>query len=187
MWLISLVGFGGALCLFGQTKPNYKLKPLDVIIVDVLGEVELTKREIRVTTSGTITFPYLEDRAIKVEGLTTAEVETRLRELLMEDYFVDPKVSVQVREYTKLTVIVIGEVNKQGPVDFPSEQAMTILEAIGYAGGFTKLADKRGITVSRKGQKPIKFDLKDWLKKPDEKRLLHLEPDDVIFVDETTF
>ena len=50
---------------------DHKIAPLDVITIDVVGEKDLSK-ELRVSTSGTITFPFL--GSIEVKGKTPAEI-----------------------------------------------------------------------------------------------------------------
>ena len=165
---------------------DYKIAPADILVVDVVGEATLQNKERRVSSSGTITFPYLKGLEIKVQDKTTLEVERELRDLLMKDYFVKPEVAVAVKEYRKRTVTVIGEVNKQGPVEFPGEQEMNIFEAIGSAGGFTRLANKKNITITRKS-KQFKFNVKDWLNNSDKSKTFILKPGDVILVPESTF
>jgi polysaccharide export outer membrane protein len=169
---------------------NYQIQPSDVIVVDVVGERDLEKKEFRVSSDGTISFPYLDGQEIKVADLSPADVAKTLRTLLIgAEIFVDPQILVYVREYRKRTVTVIGQVTKQGVVEFPSEQEMNILEAIGYAGGFTQLANKSAITVTRKGQQ-LKFNLKDWIKNAGRKgdqqeKLFMLRPGDQVFVPES--
>ena len=158
-----------------------KIAPLDILTIDVVGEKDLSK-ELRVSSSGTITFPFL--GSIEVKGRTPAEVEDLLKDKLGKDYLVDPQVIVTVKEYRTRTVSVIGQVNKPGLIPLPAEQKMDILEAIAQAGDLTKGARKSGIEVSRKG-KTYKFTL-DQLKKesnPDKK--FWLEPGDVISVRES--
>jgi polysaccharide biosynthesis/export protein VpsN len=161
---------------------GYRLMPSDLLVVDVVGEKDLALIERRVSPTGTISFPFLGD--VEVKDKSAADVERLLRELLMKDYFVDPQVVVRVREYKKRVVTVLGQVNRQGVVEFPSEQGMNLLEAIGQGGGFTQLADTRNITISRGGQK-ITFNYKDFLRKPEQNKLPHVEPGDVIMVPET--
>lgn len=162
----------------------YRLMASDLIVVDVVGEKDLLQMERRVTASGTISLPFLGD--VAVVGLSSAELEKTLRELWMKDYFVDPQVVVRVKEYKKRVVTVLGQVTRQGVVEFPTEQPLNLLEAIGQAGGFTQLADTKNITISRGAQK-LKFNLKDYLRKPEVGKLPLLEPGDVIMIEEASF
>ena len=162
---------------------DHKIAPLDIIMIDVVGEKDLSK-ELRVSSSGTITFPFL--GSIEVKGKTPAEVETLLKEKLGKDYLVDPQVIITVKEYRSRTVSVIGQVNKPGIIALPAEQKMGILEAIAQAGDLTKAAKKSGIEVSRKG-KTHKFTLEELKKESNPEKKFWLEPGDIISVRESIF
>jgi len=193
-WLPRLVAiFALFVALYGRTDENartdeaaegdHKIAPLDIIMVDVVGEKDLSK-ELRVSTSGTITFPFL--GSIEVKGKTPAEVENLIKEKLGKDYLVDPQVIITVKEYRSRTVLVIGQVNKPGLIALPAEQKLGILEAIGQAGDLAKSANKNRIEVSRKG-KTQKFTLDDLKKDTNPEKKFWLEPGDVIYVHESFF
>jgi protein involved in polysaccharide export with SLBB domain len=162
---------------------DHKIAPLDIIMIDVVGEKDLSK-ELRVSTSGTITFPFL--GSIEVKSKTPAEVENLIKEKLGKDYLVDPQVIVTVKEYRSRTVLVIGKVNKPGLIALPAEQKLGILEAIGQAGDLASSANKNRIEVSRKG-KTQKFTLDDLKKDTNPEKKFWLEPGDVIYVHESFF
>src|SRR6185503_18069600 len=184
-----------ALCVLvdGRTDENartdeaaegdHKIAPLDIIMIDVVGEKDLSK-ELRVSSSGTITFPFL--GSIEVKGKTPAEVERLLKEKLGKDYLVDPQVLITVKEYRSRTVSVIGQVNKPGVIALPAEQKLGILEAIAQAGDLAKSANKNRIEVSRKG-KTQKFTLDELKKDTAPEKKFWLEPGDVIYVHESFF
>ena len=193
-WLPRLVAiFALFVAVYARTDENartdeaaegdHKIAPLDIIMVDVVGEKDLSK-ELRVSTSGTITFPFL--GSIEVKGKTPAEVETLIKEKLGKDYLVDPQVIITVKEYRSRTVLVIGQVNKPGLIALPAEQKLGILEAIGQAGDLAKSANKNRIEVSRKG-KTQKFTLDDLKKDTNPEKKFWLEPGDVIYVHESSF
>jgi polysaccharide export outer membrane protein len=162
---------------------DHKIAPLDIITIDVVGEKDLSK-ELRVSTSGTITFPFL--GSIEIKGKTPAEVERLLKEKLGKDYLVDPQVIITVKEYRSRTVSVIGQVNKPGVIALPAEQKLGILEAIAQAGDLAKSANKNRIEVSRKG-KTQRFTLDDLKKDTSPEKKFWLEPGDVIYVHESFF
>ena len=193
-WLPRLAAlFALFVALEGRTDENartneaaegdHKIAPLDVITIDVVGEKDLSK-ELRVSTSGTITFPFL--GSIEIKGKTPAEVESLLKEKLGKDYLVDPQVIITVKEYRSRTVSVIGQVNKPGVIALPAEQKLGILEAIAQAGDLAKSANKNRIEVSRKG-KTQKFTLDDLKKDNNPEKKFWLEPGDVIYVHESFF
>jgi polysaccharide export outer membrane protein len=190
-WLAAIFAlFAG---LDGRTDENgksdeaaegdHKIAPLDIIMIDVVGEKDLSK-ELRVSSSGTITFPFL--GSIEVKSKTPAEVEKLIKEKLGKDYLVDPQVIITVKEYRSRTVSVIGQVNKPGVIALPAEQKMGILEAIAQAGDLTKAANKNRIEVSRKG-KTQKYTLDDLKKDTTPEKKFWLEPGDVIYVHESFF
>lgn len=160
---------------------DYKIAPSDLVVVSVLGEKDWEKLELRVSNTGTINVPYLKE--VNIKDKTTAQVAALLHASLKPDYFVDPQLVVTVKEYSKRLVTVIGQVMKQGVVSFPAEQELNLLEAIGAAEGFTKLANSSKITITRSG-KAMKFDLAAWRKNPEKTKLPSLEPGDVVFVPE---
>ena len=190
-WLIVI--FALLVALDGRADENarteegaegdHKIAPLDIIMIDVVGEKDLSK-ELRVSSSGTITFPFLGN--LEVKGKTPAEVENLIKGKLGQDYLVDPQVIVTVKEYRSRTVSVIGQVNKPGVIALPAEQKMGILEAIAQAGDLAKSANKNRIEVSRKG-KTQKFTLDDLKKDTSPDKKFWLEPGDVIYVHESFF
>ena len=194
-WLPRIIAiFALFVALEGRTDENartddaaegdHKIAPLDIINIDVVGEKDLSKENLRVSSSGTITFPFL--GSIEVKGKTPAEVESLLKEKLGKDYLVNPQVIVTVKEYRSRTVSVIGQVNKPGVIALPAEQKMGILEAIAQAGDLAKTANKNRIEVSRKG-KTQKFTLDDLKKDTSPEKKFWLEPGDVIYVHESFF
>ena len=183
---LVMFALGSPLLLPGAdevVEGDHKIAPLDIINIDVVGEKDLTK-ELRVSSSGTITFPFL--GSIEVKGKTPAEVEDLLKEKLGKDYLVDPQVIVTVKEYRSRTVSVIGQVNKPGVIALPAEQKLGILEAIAQAGDLAKSANKNRIEVSRNG-KTQKFTLDDLKKDTNPEKKFWLEPGDVIYVHESFF
>src|SRR6266705_4676243 len=167
-WLPRLVAiFALCVALDGKTdekartddaaEGDHKIAPLDIINIDVVGEKDLSKENLRVSSSGTITFPFL--GSVEVKGKTPAEVENLLKEKLGKDYLVDPQVIVTVKEYRSRTVLVIGQVNKPGLIALPAEQKMGILEAIAQAGDLpsrpTRTASKSAAMAKLKNSRSM--------------------------------
>jgi polysaccharide export outer membrane protein len=161
---------------------DYKLAPEDTLVVDVVGEKDLSKLEFKVSSSGVIIYPFIGE--LKVAGLTAVEVTSRIKELLDKDYIVNPQVTVMVKEYRKRFITVTGEVTKPGALELPAEQKWTIVDAIGQAGGTTKAANSKRIEFTRAGIRK-KFRLDDLQKTTDPKKIIYLEPGDNINVPQT--
>ena len=122
------------------------LGPGDVFEVTVYGEENLT-RTLRVSPEGDVHFPLI-DR-IHVDGLTTVQIETLIREKLQDGFIREPSVTVFVKEYNSKKVFVLGEVERPGT--FPYAAGMNIVEAITLAGGFKASANTNYVVVTRRG------------------------------------
>ena len=127
-------------------RTDYVLQPGDLIRVVVFQEDDLT-RDVRVSKESTITLPLI--GGVDLKGKTPHEAQEMIRALYDRDYLVNPQVNVIVTEYSRRSVNVIGSVNTPGVVLFPQEEGLTLLDAITRAGGFSRLADKRRIKLTR--------------------------------------
>jgi polysaccharide biosynthesis/export protein len=94
---------------------------------------------------GNIDYPKL--GSFHVEGLTKDSLAVQIRQRLLEPVKLleDPVVIIR---FLNLKVTVLGEVNNQGVVNIPGEK-ITILEAIGLAGGITDFGLKNSVKVMR--------------------------------------
>ncbi len=166
------------------SKEDYTLQPSDLIKVQVFQEDDLT-REVRVSQESTITLPLI--GTLSVKGLSVRQLERRVRDLYGKSYLVNPNVTIVVKEYALRTVDVQGQVGKPGAVEFPQEKGMTLLGAITRAGGFTRLADKSKVMLTRRMSdghlETYKIDATDIIDGKSQD-LWHLRVDDSIYVPE---
>ncbi|MCG8528361.1 MAG: polysaccharide export protein [Opitutales bacterium] len=125
---------------------NYLLRPSDLIQIQVFQEPDLNK-EVRIEANGTIVLPLI--NRVKVGGISISEAQERIRYLYDKDYLVNPQVSVLVLEYKPREVDVLGQVNAPGPVEIPFDRELTLVEAISRAKGFTRLARRSSVQVTR--------------------------------------
>ncbi len=125
---------------------DYVLQPSDLLNVQIFQEDNL-KRDVRVSQEYSITLPLI--GKVDVKGKTLRQAEEMIRVLYDRDYLVNPQINVVVVEYAKRTVNVIGQVNQPGAVLFPQEQGLTLLDAISRAGGFTRLAERKEVKLTR--------------------------------------
>ena len=118
--------------------PAQKIRPNDLIGVEVYGSPELT-RTVRVGRDGAISLPLLKHR-INIEGLMPADAEGAIATALkQEDIIVDPVVTVTVAEYhERQPISVVGAVKT--PLTFQPVGNVTLLDAISRAGGLTPQA-----------------------------------------------
>lgn len=165
---------------------GYKIGPENVLQIDVYyGRDKELSRKVRVSSRGRITFPLLGD--VEVSGLTVAELEKKLTELLDRDYLVNPQVSVFIEQYS--TVSILGQVKEPG--SFEIKGKLTLIEAISLAGGFTKIAATNDVRIMRTmpdGTKStIKVKANDIINKGREEDDVLLHPGDIITVPESFF
>ena len=168
-----------------QTSEDYRLAPNDVVYIRVFQETEL-ETTARLARNGTITMPMI--KTATLGGLTRQEAEQRLESLLKE-YLVHPQVTVRIVEYTKRRVTILGQVNSPGAIELPAEGSVDILEAIGMAGGYTRIGNPSKITVKRKvnGKDSIyKLDAKKMANNEGSARF-QIEAGDTITVGERLF
>jgi len=125
---------------------DYILQPSDLLSVQVFQEENLT-RAVRVSQEYSITLPLI--GKVDLKGKSLRQAEDLIRELYDRDYLVNPQVNVVVTDYSKRSVNVIGQVNQPGAVLFPQEQGLTMLDAISRAGGFTRLANRKQVKLTR--------------------------------------
>jgi polysaccharide export outer membrane protein len=168
-----------------ETSNDYRLAANDVVHIKVFQEDELETTE-RIAKNGTVTIPLIKNATIG--GLTRREAEQRI-EALFKEYLVKPQVTVRIVEYTKRRITVLGQVNDPGAIELPAEGSIDVLEAIGMAGGYSRIANPSKITVKRKvGGKDtiIKLDGKKMANDAGSSRF-EVMPGDTISVGERLF
>ncbi len=94
---------------------------------------------------GMIEFPVV--GKIKISGLTIFEAQQKIQQIA-EQYLDSPVTEVRLLNFR---FTVLGEVRKENTVNSLNNR-ITMLEAIGLAGGFTDYADKSNVKVIRQGE-----------------------------------
>jgi polysaccharide biosynthesis/export protein len=164
---------------------DYLLQPSDLLNVQVFQEENL-KRDVRVSQEYSITLPLI--GKVDVKGKTLRQAEELIRQLYDRDYLVNPQINVVVVEYSKRTVNVIGQVNQPGAVLFPQEQGLTFLDAVSRAGGFSRLANRKQVKLTRtnsEGKSETYIINADDLIRGDSSNTWQLQANDIIFVPES--
>jgi polysaccharide export outer membrane protein len=165
-FLLSVgAGLIGSAAAQGLSKTNqslneahtYILSPNDVVQIRVYQEEDLETKA-RVSKDGTIAFPLI--GLVQVGGKTVQQAVALIRERLDRDYLVNPQVSLTIEEYAKRRFTVLGQVQKPGTFEIPSEESVTLLQAIAMAGGYGRLANRSSVTVTRvNGGRSVTFNL----------------------------
>lgn len=121
---------------------------------------------------------------IKAEGLTKLQLANEIKKRLTVpvELLKDPTVIIR---FLNFKVTILGQVGKEGPVTVPGER-LTILEAIGLAGGITDYGKKDQVKVVREinGQREtgiVDLSSKDIFDSP----YYHLMQNDLLIVGET--
>ena len=127
-------------------KSDYVLQPQDLIRVQVFQEEELN-REVRLSQESSVNLPLIGN--VDLKGKTARQAEEKIRAAYDRDYLVNPQVNLFVLEYAKRYVNVLGAVGSSGVVIFPPEEGLTLIQAITRAGGFSRIADKKHVTLKR--------------------------------------
>jgi len=125
---------------------TYKLRPMDLIKMQVFQEAELD-RELRVSQDFTIAIPLV--GVVNVKDRTVRETELLLTELYQRDYLVNPQINITVVDYSQRTINVLGAVNSPGSVVIPPEKNISLLDAIARSGGFSRLANRNKVSLTR--------------------------------------
>lgn len=127
--------------------------------------------------NGYITLPLLD--TIKVSGLTTNELKSRLD----EDYKPYLKMASTSVKLANLRVTILGEVENPGVHYFFSNQT-TILEAISLAGDFTDFGNRQKVKLIRREGSESKTIMLD-LNKPDfiGTEYYFIYPNDLIYIE----
>ena len=129
------------------TAGDYEVGPGDVIEVSVYGNDDLSRIP-TVQTNGSISMPLIGE--VQVAGLTIAEVQRKITNLLEKDYLVKPQVEVKVREYQSQYVSIVGEVNSPGRK--PIRGRMRLIDALIEAGSFKATSSGQVMITRTDGQ-----------------------------------
>ncbi|MFZ1329222.1 MAG: polysaccharide biosynthesis/export family protein [Chitinophagaceae bacterium] len=121
---------------------------------------------------------------IHAEGLTKQELAAEIKKRLTVpvELLKDPTVIIR---FLNFTITVLGQVGREGPIKVPGER-VTILEAVGLAGGVTDYGKKNNLRIVREqdGKREIGFiDLSS--KEIFESPYYHLVQNDVLIVEPT--
>jgi len=127
---------------------GYKVRYGDKLKVNVRGQQECSGDYI-VSREGKIRLAYVGE--IQVNGLNTKAIEALvIRKYQTDLIFRNPVINVFVTDYSERVVFLTGSVNRKGPYTFPPEvEAMNIVEVISRAGGFSEIARKTKVYVTR--------------------------------------
>jgi protein involved in polysaccharide export with SLBB domain len=165
---------------------NYRVRANDKLSVRVFDEENLSGLCI-VREDGTVRLPLINE-VVRVGGLSLTDVENRIRALLAKDYVKEPRVTVNIAEMSKFKFTVMGQVNRAGAYEIGNNKRVSLLEAIGMAGGFTRLANEKEVYLKRVvgGQEKVfTLNAKEMARNPN--GTVYLQEGDVVTIKEAGF
>jgi polysaccharide export outer membrane protein len=185
-FMLMLAAFAAALaplpsrCAEGDRSSGV-IGHMDNVEIRVFREDDLTTRG-QLSPDGTINMPLI--GAVRLEGLTTDQAAAAIKRKLADGYLVKPEVSVSIEARIRKTVTVLGQAQRPGVFELPAHRRLTLVEAIGMAGGMTRIANAKKVTLKRGGEVRV-LNLKDIAagKGSD----LSLQDGDVITIPESLF
>ena len=175
-------------------EADYHIGPRDVLTLTIYAAGERQQQlDLTVSPSGFINVPLLGN--VQAAGLTLSSLEKSIYDPLARDYFVDPQVTLNIKEYHSLRYYISGAVRSPGLYEMTART--TLMELIAKAGGVTaergnvayvlRGADKNGQGNHKKedqtaANEPLKVDLQNLLDKGDMSRNFLLQIGDVVYI-----
>lgn len=163
---LAVVSAQGLVAARQQGAANYVIGPQDVLAISVLEDDKLNGRY-TVEADGTFSFPLI--GRVQAGGLTIRDFEASLKKRLMDGFFVNPQVAVNVEQYRSQRVFVTGEVRQPGMI--PLTGGMTLVEALTRAGGAESATSSGEVAIVREkdprapvspeGDEPIRVNLRE--------------------------
>jgi protein involved in polysaccharide export with SLBB domain len=165
---------------------DYRLAANDLVDFRVFQEPELDS-VIRVSGDGNAIFPLI--GPVPVAGKTIGEATEMLRKRYMSGYLVNPQVNLTVRTYARKVFTVLGQVQRPGSYEIQGSDSISLLDAIGMAGGYTRIANPGNVTVKRREggvENVYRFNAKKMARSQADSTF-SVKPGDVITVAESIF
>jgi polysaccharide export outer membrane protein len=158
---------------------EYLINVGDMLSIQVWDQPQISGK-MRVRTDGRVTLPFVNDTVAtgKTPTKLAAELESGLKSVVL-----NPKVTVVVEESKPLTISVLGEVSRPGPL--PLERDTGVAQALAAAGGLTTFAHKDRIFVVRTSPEPVRihFTYDELTRQVGAASTFKLRPGDVIIVE----
>ncbi len=135
------------------TATDYVLGPGDVLEISVWGYPDQT-RQVAIGPEGKVALPLI--GTISTAGVSVHEL-TNLITKAYEEYIINPRVLVSIKEFRKLHVSMLGQVARPGAYEFP--QGARLLDLVAAAGGPTEAAALKDAQFLPPGRSSVVIDL----------------------------
>lgn len=163
--------------------PQYRIGPGDVLDLVITRGPLQDKLQVTVRSSGKV-FVLLAE--VPVDGLTTEQAGLAIGKELSV-YFRRPTVDVQVKEYHSKKVTVFGAVGatiRASGISLPLTGRLTVVEAIGKAGGLHTNAGMDKVRINRADGKSYVVNLFRYMQEGDPALEFVLDAGDTVVVPE---
>lgn len=135
-------------------------------------------------STGEIAVRYI--GTVTAAGKTAAQLKDEIQTKLADGYLKDPIVSITVSEINSRRLSVLGQVGRTGNIKYTP--GMTITDAIAQSGGFTPMARKNLVRVTRMVDgKSVTWELPAEMIGKGERPTFWVMPGDIVFVPERVF
>lgn len=166
---------------YNNFMTEYRLGPEDVISVEVFGHPNYSKVNITVPPDGRISYPLVRE-GISVVKKTRVEVQDEITKKL-DEYIIDPKVTVFLDKAASARYSVLGDVAAPGARIMT--RRLSVLQAVSEAGGVLRTGNLKQVIVLRSDAsglpRPIIVNLKDIMAGKTQETV-YLVPGDQIIV-----
>jgi polysaccharide biosynthesis/export protein len=160
---------------------SFHLGPEDVISISVFNQDRYSKSGITVPPDGRISYPLIPE-GISVVGKTTQQLQEEITKRL-DEYIIDPKVTVSLDKAVSAVFSVLGDVAQPGVRTMTRRYSIT--EALAMAGGVLNTGDKSKIVILRQqadgSYSQIPVNVKK-IEKGQAKEVAYLVPGDQVIV-----
>ena len=174
---------------------NQTIASGDLISIRILEDRQNALQQ-KVAVTGEVQAPYI--GLIGAKGKTSRQLAYAIKKELEKNFFKNATVVVAIdqlnpddassyRTYELEFYVMFGIVARQGKYDLPTNEDITISQAILRAGGFAQFANKEKVKVVRKtpqGNKTILVNVASIMQGGDLDKDIFLRKDDVVIVDE---
>ncbi len=158
---------------------QYRVGPGDLVSLKVWRRPELSQENIMVSPDGFIAIPRVGNVYIKN---ATPEEAQKLITAKLEGLYIQPEVTLWVREFHNNKAFVLGRVSRPGVINFPGQG--TLLEGLSLAGGLPDQGKLTRCAIIRGNDNVIWIDLQDLLKNGNMALNAQIANNDVIFIPE---
>lgn len=163
---------------------EYRVGVPDSILISAPRILEIDGEAARIQPDGKISLRLLGD--VKVSGMTAKEIGAKL-EVLLNEYYVDPKVSVRIAGYNSKKYYVFGEVGGVGPHTYTGRD--TLMDVIARSGvtfmSWTSQVKILRPSPNEKDRRTIVVDVDHMIRTGDVSANVLIEPEDIVYVPPT--